>query len=51
MEIERLEGRRQRHEGERARSRQDETRVSGEREALKVEALAADWGGTAEGAR
>ncbi|WP_219536325.1 chromosome partitioning protein ParA [Nonomuraea guangzhouensis] len=51
MEIERLEGRRQRHEGERTRSRQDETRVSGEREALKVEALAADWGGTAEGAR
>ncbi|MEU7744009.1 chromosome partitioning protein ParA [Nonomuraea sp. NPDC049158] len=51
MEIERLEGRRQRHESERARSRQDETRVSGEREALKVEALAADWGGTAEGAR
>ncbi|MFG1956501.1 chromosome partitioning protein ParA [Nonomuraea sp. NPDC049028] len=51
IEIERLEGRRQRHEGERARSRQDETRVSGEREALKVEALAADWGGTAEGAR
>ncbi|MEU7852406.1 chromosome partitioning protein ParA [Nonomuraea sp. NPDC049141] len=51
MEIERLEGRRQRHEGERARSRQDETRVSGEREALKVEALTADWGGTAEGAR
>ncbi|MCA2220506.1 chromosome partitioning protein ParA [Nonomuraea sp. NEAU-L178] len=51
MEIERLEGRRQRHESERARSRQDETRVSGEREVLKVEALAADWGGTAEGAR
>ncbi|MFG1684089.1 chromosome partitioning protein ParA [Nonomuraea sp. NPDC049269] len=51
MEIERLEGRRQRHEGERARSRQDETRVNGEREALKVEALTADWGGTAEGAR
>jgi chromosome segregation protein len=51
MELERLEGRRQRHEGERARSRQDETRVNGEREALKVEALAADWGGTAEGAR
>ncbi|MEV0198515.1 chromosome partitioning protein ParA [Nonomuraea sp. NPDC050691] len=51
MEIERLEGRRQRHEAERVQAREQETRVGGEREALKLPALAADWGGPAETAR
>ncbi|MDR8415217.1 chromosome partitioning protein ParA [Nonomuraea sp. 3-1Str] len=51
MEIERLEGRRQRHEAERAQAREQETRVGGEREALKLAAMAADWGGTVETAR
>lgn len=51
MEIERLEGRRQRHESERAQAREQEKRVTAERESLKLEALAAEWGGTTEGAR
>nr|WP_246075506.1 chromosome partitioning protein ParA [Nonomuraea terrae] len=51
MEIERLEGRRQRHESERAQARELETKVTAEREALKLDALAADWGGTVETAR
>ncbi|MFB4285356.1 chromosome partitioning protein ParA [Nonomuraea sp. MTCD27] len=51
MEIERLEGRRQRHEAERAQAREQETKVGAEREALKLAALAADWGGTTETAR
>ncbi|MFG1706735.1 chromosome partitioning protein ParA [Nonomuraea sp. M3C6] len=51
MEIERLEGRRQRHEGERAQARDQEARVGAERESLKLDALAADWGGTVETAR
>ncbi|MER7618855.1 chromosome partitioning protein ParA [Nonomuraea wenchangensis] len=51
MEIERLEGRRQRHEGERAQARDQEAKVAAEREALRLDALAADWGGTAETAR
>ncbi|MFI7439840.1 chromosome partitioning protein ParA [Nonomuraea indica] len=51
MEIERLEGRRQRHEGDRAQARDHQARVTAEREALKLEALAADWGGTVDGAR
>ncbi|WP_090929674.1 chromosome partitioning protein ParA [Nonomuraea jiangxiensis] len=51
MEIERLEGRRQRHETERAQAREQEARVVAEREALKLDALAADWGGTVEAAR
>ncbi|MCA2190786.1 chromosome partitioning protein ParA [Nonomuraea cavernae] len=51
MEIERLEGRRQRHESERAQAREQEARVGAEREALKLAALAADWGGTVEAAR
>ncbi|MEU4577570.1 chromosome partitioning protein ParA [Nonomuraea sp. NPDC023979] len=48
MEIERLEGRRQRHEAERAQAREQEARVGGEREALRLDALAAEWGGTVE---
>ncbi|RVX42900.1 hypothetical protein EDD27_5565 [Nonomuraea polychroma] len=51
MEIERLEGRRQRHEAERAQARDQEAKVSAEREALRLDALAADWGGTVETAR
>ncbi|WP_435875073.1 chromosome partitioning protein ParA [Nonomuraea fuscirosea] len=51
MEIERLEGRRQRHEAERAQARGLEAKVGAEREALKLAALAADWGGTIETAR
>ncbi|MGN9842416.1 chromosome partitioning protein ParA [Nonomuraea sp. H19] len=51
MEIERLEGRRQRHEAERAQARDLEAKVGAERDALKLDALAADWGGTAETAR
>ncbi|MFG1943076.1 chromosome partitioning protein ParA [Nonomuraea sp. NPDC048826] len=50
MEIERLESRRQQLDGERARAREQETRVAAEREALKLGALAADWGGTPESA-
>ncbi|MGP3958685.1 chromosome partitioning protein ParA [Nonomuraea sp. 3N208] len=51
MEIERLEGRRQRLEAERAQARDQEAKVGTEREALKLDALAADWGGTVETAR
>ncbi|MFC4009875.1 chromosome partitioning protein ParA [Nonomuraea purpurea] len=51
MEIERMEGRRQRHESERAQARDQEAKVTAEREALKLDALAADWGGTVETAR
>ncbi|MEU8318462.1 chromosome partitioning protein ParA [Nonomuraea sp. NPDC048881] len=51
MEIERLDGRRQRHESERAQAREQEAKVTAEREALRLDALAADWGGTVETAR
>ncbi|MEO3791456.1 chromosome partitioning protein ParA [Nonomuraea sp. B10E15] len=51
MEIERLEGRRQRHEAERAQARDQAAKVTAERESLKLDALAADWGGTVETAR
>nr|WP_223166369.1 chromosome partitioning protein ParA [Nonomuraea sp. SYSU D8015] len=51
MEIERLEGRRQRHEAERTQARDQQAKVTAEREALRLEALAADWGGTGETAR
>ncbi|MBE1585614.1 FtsZ-binding cell division protein ZapB [Nonomuraea angiospora] len=51
MEIERLEGRRHRHETERTQARDQEAKVGAEREALKLDALAADWGGTVETAR
>ncbi|MFI9590322.1 chromosome partitioning protein ParA [Nonomuraea sp. NPDC052265] len=51
MEIERLDGRRQRHESERSQAREQEAKVTAEREALRLDALAADWGGTVETAR
>ncbi|NRQ40093.1 chromosome partitioning protein ParA, partial [Nonomuraea sp. NN258] len=51
MEIERLEGRRQRHESERSQARDQEAKVTAERESLKLAALAADWGGTIATAR
>ncbi|MFG2073217.1 chromosome partitioning protein ParA [Nonomuraea maritima] len=51
MEIERLEGRRQRHEAELAQARDLEAKVTAERTALRIDALAADWGGTVETAR
>ncbi|WP_240778101.1 chromosome partitioning protein ParA [Nonomuraea basaltis] len=51
MEIERLEGRRQRHETERAQARDQEGKVGAEREALRLGALTADWGGTVRTAR
>ncbi|WP_246081225.1 chromosome partitioning protein ParA [Nonomuraea mesophila] len=51
MEIERLEGRRQRHEAERAQARDQAAKVTAERESLKLDAMAADWGGTVETAR
>lgn len=50
LEIERLESRRRQLDGERARAREQEARVGAEREALKLGALAAEWGGTAESA-
>ncbi|TXK43636.1 chromosome partitioning protein ParA [Nonomuraea sp. C10] len=50
LEIERLESRRRQLDGERARAREQETRVTAEREALKLGALTAEWGGTAESA-
>ncbi|NUR85388.1 MAG: chromosome partitioning protein ParA, partial [Nonomuraea sp.] len=51
MEIERLEGRRQRHEAERTQAAAQEAKVAAEREALRLDALRADWGGTIETAR
>ncbi|GIH99264.1 chromosome partitioning protein ParA [Planobispora takensis] len=50
MEIERLEGRRARHEGERDQARERAAAVAADRERLGLEALARDWGGTAAGA-
>ncbi|MBB5131176.1 putative coiled-coil protein SlyX [Thermocatellispora tengchongensis] len=51
MEIERLEGRRARLEDERDQARAQEAKVTAERAALGLDALAAEWGGTVEGAR
>ncbi|WP_394367704.1 coiled-coil domain-containing protein [Nonomuraea phyllanthi] len=51
MEIERLEGRRHRHEAERSQARDQAAKVAAERDSLKLDALAADWGGTVEMAR
>ncbi|WP_343948247.1 chromosome partitioning protein ParA [Nonomuraea longicatena] len=51
MEIERLEGRRQRLEAERGQAAVQDRKVGAERDSLKLEALAADWGGSVEGAR
>ncbi|WP_308164115.1 chromosome partitioning protein ParA [Nonomuraea sediminis] len=51
MEIERLEGRRHRHEQERTQAHDLEAKAESERESLKLDALRADWGGTIETAR
>ncbi|MFI6595566.1 chromosome partitioning protein ParA [Nonomuraea sp. NPDC050536] len=51
MEIERLEGRRHRHEQERTQAHGLEAKAESEREALKLDALRADWGGTIDTAR
>jgi hypothetical protein len=45
MEIERLEGRRARHEGDRDQARSQAARVTADRQALAVDSLAAEWGG------
>ncbi|GAA3447906.1 chromosome partitioning protein ParA [Planomonospora venezuelensis] len=50
MEIERLEGRRARHEAELGQAGQQAARVSADRDALRLDALTREWGGTAGGA-
>ncbi|MBG0831013.1 chromosome partitioning protein ParA [Planomonospora sp. ID67723] len=50
MEIERLEGRRARLDAERDQAGRQAAGVAAEREALGLEALAQEWGGTADGA-
>ncbi|MEU4696265.1 chromosome partitioning protein ParA [Nonomuraea dietziae] len=51
LEIERMEGRRGRHESERAQARDQAARVKAERDGLRLEELGRDWGGSVEGAR
>lgn len=51
MEVERLEGRRARHEAERDQAAEQAAGVTAERAALGMGALAEEWGGTADGAR
>ncbi|GAA2864361.1 hypothetical protein GCM10010517_23560 [Streptosporangium fragile] len=51
MEIERLEGRRARHEADRDQAAGQAAKVSADRDALGLDALAGEWGGTVEGAR
>ncbi|MDP9866906.1 MULTISPECIES: chromosome partitioning protein ParA [Streptosporangium] len=51
MEVERLEGRRARHEAERDQARDQAAKVTADRDALGMDALAGDWGGTVDGAR
>ncbi|MFJ2030023.1 chromosome partitioning protein ParA [Streptosporangium sp. NPDC087985] len=51
MEIERLEGRRARHEADRDQARDQAARVASDRDALRLDALVKDWGGTVEGAQ
>ncbi|GAA3089137.1 hypothetical protein GCM10017600_76770 [Streptosporangium carneum] len=51
MEVERLEGRRARHEAERDQAAEQAARVTTERLALGMDALASEWGGTIDGAR
>ncbi|MFB9678830.1 chromosome partitioning protein ParA [Streptosporangium vulgare] len=51
MEIERLEGRRARHESDRDQAAEQAARIAADRDALGLEALAGDWGGTVDGAR
>ncbi|MFF3444752.1 chromosome partitioning protein ParA [Streptosporangium sp. NPDC002721] len=51
MEIERLEGRRARHESDRDQASEQAARITADRDALGLDALAGDWGGTVDGAR
>ncbi|MFI6511197.1 chromosome partitioning protein ParA [Streptosporangium sp. NPDC050855] len=51
MEVERLEGHRARHEADRDQAAEQAARIAADREALGLDALAGEWGGTAEGAR
>ncbi|WP_433239892.1 chromosome partitioning protein ParA [Streptosporangium sp. CA-135522] len=51
MEIERLEGRRARHEADRDQARDQAAKVATDRDALGLDALAGEWGGTVDGAR
>ncbi|MER6826381.1 chromosome partitioning protein ParA [Streptosporangium sp. NPDC000563] len=51
MEIERLEGRRARYESDRDQAAEQAARIAADRDALGLDALAGDWGGTLDGAR
>lgn len=51
MEVERLDARRARHEADRDQARDQAAKVAADRDALGVDALAGEWGGTVEGAR
>ncbi|MGW0589573.1 chromosome partitioning protein ParA [Streptosporangium sp. NPDC002607] len=51
MEVERLEGRRAGHESDRDQAAGQAARITADREALRLDALAGDWGGTVDGAR
>ncbi|WP_245651440.1 chromosome partitioning protein ParA [Streptosporangium amethystogenes] len=51
MEVERLEGRRARHESDRDQATGQAARITADREALRLDALAGDWGGPLDGAR
>ncbi|MER5324430.1 chromosome partitioning protein ParA [Streptosporangium roseum] len=51
MEVERLEGRRARHEADRDQARDQAAKITTDRDALGLDALAGDWGGTVDGAR
>ncbi|GAA4207588.1 hypothetical protein GCM10022252_71440 [Streptosporangium oxazolinicum] len=51
MEIERLEGRRARHESDRDQAGEQAARIAADRDALGLDALAGDWGSTVDGAR
>ncbi|WP_431898746.1 chromosome partitioning protein ParA [Nonomuraea sp. bgisy101] len=51
MEIERLEGRRARHESERGQARDAAAKVAAERAALRLDELGREWGGPLDEAR
>ncbi|MFI6884538.1 chromosome partitioning protein ParA [Streptosporangium canum] len=51
MEVERLEGRRARHEADRDQARDQAAKITSDRDALGMDALAGEWGGTVDGAR
>lgn len=51
MEIERLEGRRSRHESERGQARDAAAKVAAERQALRLDELGREWGGPLDEAR